>query len=51
MLKVVLAILFGSLCFQLARSLGWRRDQKARRRSGPFGKKKKVIDADFEDVD
>ena len=50
MLKIALAILFGSLCFHLARSLGWRRDQNARRRSGPFGKKK-VIDADFEDVD
>ena len=50
MLKIGLAILIGTLCLQLARSLGWRRDQKARRRSGPFGKKK-VIDADFEDVD
>ena len=49
MLKLAIAILFGSLCFQLARSLGWRRDRE-QRRSGSFDKKK-VIDAEFEDVD
>ena len=50
MLKIALAILFGTLCYQIARSLGWRRDQEASRRAGSFSKKK-VIAADFEDID
>lgn len=50
MLKIALAILFGTLCYQIVRSLGWRRDQETSRRSGSFNKKK-VIDADFEDID
>ena len=50
MLKVALAILIGTLCYQLARSLGWRRDPNADKRSGAFAKKN-IVDADFEDID
>ena len=52
MLKVLLAVLLGTLCYQLARSLGWRRSRDSPVRQGgrPFDKKR-VIDADFEDVE
>ena len=52
MLKIVLAVLFGTLCYQLVRSLGWRGfgDRRQRKGSRPFGKTR-VIDADFEDVE
>lgn len=49
MLKIALIIIVGTLCLQLARSLGWRRGVERRERNS-FGKKR-VIDADFEDID
>jgi len=50
MLKVALAVVIGTLCFQLARSLGWRRGGARQKRPDSFGKKQ-VVDAEFEDID